>query len=359
MGRLSTPVKIILAVLSAAGVVGAFLFLRNETVLEQNRQSIVSQLSEELLPINEERNDWEAQEEEWLENLEAAQKGKPCVVLCFAYEGATLYNLVYTSMLEYGFTGVFALKNGVIPGEDDEDYIDSDDMEEMLDYGWEYALYFADETVYGDEDADDSEASVTETVTYTGQEWLNWIDSFQDTLIGYGMTASELLLCTQEQYDSVADSSITSRGFTTVVVADEESFPGVSEIGDDYWKIDSGVYTQEKELEDELGTAINNGESVVIFINEVVRIAQDTGYSLRSSKLSSLLSYLKEQEEQENLQVCTLSELYKYEAEREETYDSMLKEYAAFREEMNEALDELDAEEEALVEKAHEMTLQE
>lgn len=359
-------VSILLAVLSIAGIVGAVLFLRTETQSAQKRQSVVRSLSSKLEPINEERKDWQAQDKEWQDRIMEKKKGVSCVLLCFDDISAGLYKNVFNTIDDYGFKATFSLKNGVIPGIDESD-MDEEEFQEILDFGWEYAYSFTREAgADGEEEsADGAQEEQTEENTeeqeeiITGKNWLEQIDQFKERLTEYEMTVPEVLFCTKEQYDSVLEKDITSRGIQMVRVLDTEGFPYVSEAEKGLWRIDSGLYTQRSDLGNKVETAVQNGEDLVISINEVLRISRNAKDDLTSSKLNSLLGSLKSMEEQELVHIFTFSEYSEYKKKEAKEYKELLAQYAAFREEMNAAIASLDQRENELVEEAKKITEQE
>lgn len=354
MERPSRLVSIILAVLSLVGIVGAILFLRNEKKLAQQRQDTVSSLSAELEPISEERNQWKTEDSEWQNKLSEQQKGTACVLLCFDGLEEELYNIVYKSMEAYGFKATFSLKNGKIP-DGEEDCIDAEDFQEMLDNGWEYAISFVDEP-QPDEGENDTEYADEENESEQVEEsWLEKIDSFQVRLAENQLAVPDVLFCTQEQYDSVSETELSSRGFCMVRVLDMEEFPYISEKTDGLWKIDSGLYVQKKKLDSQLDGLIQSGNAMAISINKVVRISKDAEYDLSSAKLNALLSYLKEKEEMDQVNIFTFSEYEQYVEQQEAEYKSLISEYADFKQRMNAALEALDAKEQEIVMRAKAM----
>ena len=140
-----------------------------------------------------------------------------------------------------------------------------------------------------------------------------------------------------------------------VRVLDMEEFPYISEKTDGLWKIDSGLYVQKKKLDSQLDGLIQSGNAMAISINKVVRISKDAEYDLSSAKLNALLSYLKEKEEMDQVNIFTFSEYEQYVEQQEAEYKSLISEYADFKQRMNAALEALDAKEQEIVMRAKAM----
>ena len=357
-------VTMLLALLSVSGIVVGVLFLYNERRLEQKRQDTVGRLSLELEPINEERNEWEKKDEEWLNTLTEKKKGISCIMLCFDDTGNEMNNSVFQKMDNYGFRGTLSLKNGVLPG-DEGSSLGSEEFQEMLDSGWEYAVSFDSGVQYeteedvGDAENDTEAESDTDSEVIIGQEWLGQIDDVLARLAEYQWKMPTALFCTREQYDSVSGKDISSRGFSMVRILDTEKFPVIAEREDDLWEIESGQYTQRSDLGNCVDIAIQKGESMAITVNKVVRISKDADFDLSSSKFDSLLSSLKSYEEQEMVHMFTFSEFYEYTEKEEAEYKQLLSQYASFRAEMNEKMEELEQKEQQIVEESRNRMQQE
>ena len=353
-------VTILLAVLSVVCVLVAGLFIRNETRLATERQKTVAKLSAELEPINEERNEWQSKDDEWQKSIAEKQKGKTCILLCFDSLNDFIYDTAFNKMDEYGFKGTFSLKNGVIPGSE-ESAISSDKFHEMLDSGWEYAISFGESNPDSNEESSEENEQETETVdeygVKTGTEWLDQIDSFRQRLEENELSVPGILFCSSEQYDSVTEEELENRGFQMIQIQSIDGFPTIDlDEESSILKFEGGFYTQRSDLGSNIEQAVQKGESLVININNIVRISKNSDYDLTTSKFDSLLSQLKNFEEQEMLNVFTFSEYSEYIQKEKKEYKKLLAEYGTFRTEMNDKMQELDNEEQKLVEEAKEAT---
>lgn len=358
MRRINRLVTVLLILLSAAGIALAAKFLRHEQELDNARQAKVSNLASQLQPINEKRLEWQAKDKEWQASLEEKKKGTPCILLSFDNMGSSLYETMYEMMEQYGFRATFTLRNGWIPAED-EGLITGEEMREMLHRGWEYALSIGEDPVPEEDEEDDDywyQEEETETESETDAEALSFmarVDNSLDAISDAGLELPETLFCTGDQYEETTDTKLAGRGFKMVRVLSEDGFPVIGEQGDKIWKIDGGLYNQkDTDIEDVLDQAVQNKNSVSVSINEVLKISKEPEYDLSLMKFSSLLNYLKGLEEQGAINVVTYSEFYQYEEEQAAEYDALTKEYAAFRQEMNEDIKALDAQEAQIVEEA-------
>lgn len=358
MRRINRLITALLILLSAAGIVLAVLFLKKEQELETERQTRVAKLSAQLQPLNEKRNEWQAQNKEWQNRLAEKKKGKSCILLSFDNMSETLYETMFDMMDQYNFRGTFALRNGIVPSWE-EGYLTSEEFDEMMRRGWEYALSIGEmpePSLDEEEDRDYREEQESESETEQGGKPESFQSRINDALASLeaaGMELPTTILCTAEQYEEIGETVLARKGFQMAGVIDEESFPSIAGKGDFIWRIDCGLYKQKDvDIETVLSVAIDNSESVAISINEVVKISKDASYDLSLMKFSSLLNYLKGQEEQERINVLTYSEYYQYQEEQEREYEALTAEYAAFRQEMNSDMAALDAMEQEIVEEA-------
>lgn len=366
----------IFILLTAAGVVLGAVFLREEARLEQQRQMRVTELSQKLQPFNEERKQWEAQDKEWVAKLEEQRKGRPCVLLNFDSMSSNLYETIFEMMEQYGFRGTFAFRNGRLPGSRMTD-VTRYEFDELMHSGWEYALSFGEEREVDEtlsywerkeeelEEEQEKEKQSDELLSLeipensegqeTAQTYLEQLDSYIALLQANGVTLPTTLFCDGDQYVQTTEEALAQRGFQMVCVKEEESFPQIGERGTQIWKIDSGVYKQKDEdIVKELDKILTGGGSVAIFINDVQKLSKDASYDLSLTKFTSLLNYLKGKEEQGEIYLLTYSELNQYEEQQAQEYETMTREYAAFHQEMDAALEELDQSEQAIVEKLRE-----
>ncbi len=358
MRRLNKLITALLILLSAAGIVLAVLFLKKEQELETERQARVAKLSAELQPINEKRKEWQEQDKEWQGRLAEGKKGKTCVLLSFDNMSETLYETIYKMVDQYNFRATFALRNGMMPFWDEEE-LSYEEFEEMMHRGWEYALSIGEMPEQATEAEEDDwtnqeeQESETESETERPAKPKSFQSQMKEALAlleESGLEAPTTIFCTAEQYEEIGETVLARSGFQMAGVTDTESFPVIGERGEYIWKIDCGLYKQkDTDVSKVLAAAIDNGESVAIRINDIVSISKDSSYDLSMMKFSSLLNYLKGQEEQDRVNILTYSEYAQYQKEREREYKALAAEYAAFRQEMNDDIEVLNAMERAIV----------
>lgn len=385
MRRLHKAVTFLLIVLCIAGAAFSYQFMKKEQQRATMRQQEISEVSKQLEPINQKRREWEKQDKEWQATLAEKQTGRTCVLLGFDNMSRELYDTIFELMDQYGFRGTFAMRNGKMPSwetEKSDEYTSSEMMQEMLDAGWDYALSIGEEPSGEDEeetqytpdfsdefgdiaaqsemmsgeetDAPDEDGTKPETESESETEERGFLGELEDAvtrLSENGYTQPATLFCTREQYGEATDKKLADIGFTMVSVADTQDHPVIDQKANEeesskLWVIDTGVYTQrDDQMEKELDAIVAKQQSVAISINEIVKISRDIDYDLNLTTFTSLLNYLKELEADRKINVLTYSEYYQYEQLRKEAYESALAEYAAFREEMLAALEDLDVQE--------------
>lgn len=363
MRRMNGFVTFLLVILSVAGIGLAAVFLKHENQLATQRQQKMAQLNEQLQPINAQRKELQEKDKTWQKSLEEEKKGKPCVVLCFNTMEEEVYATMYDMMEQYGFRGTFALKDGHVPGYSD-DAVTGSEVSEMLDDGWEYALAedlnagkttedelsFLNETeTEADTDQEEAEESSEEGSNASFREQL---DAHISTLDEYQMSRPQTIFCTQQQYDQLSTADLTEKGIQAVCILNEAEFPILEESEEDNVRVlQAGVYTQQDmKVEETLTNAINNNKSMVICMNSVKKISEDAGYDLSITKFTSLLTTLKNLEDQGEIYVLTFSELLQYEDQKDQSYEKLASQYAKFKEEMNQKLKELNQQEQQAVE---------
>lgn len=370
MRRLNGLITALLIILCAAGVTAAVLFLQQEKEAAELRQAKVSELSEKLQPINVERREWQGKEKEWQMQLAEGAKGKTCILLGFDNMSENLYETMFDMADQYGFRATFAFRNGRIPYWE-EGYVTPEELQEMLDAGWEYAVSVGEEQIiYEDEDgtvwtgsspeyvqgeseiADESwTENEFETETERPKSWLVRLDEAVESLELGGLSVPKTVFCTAEQYAETTDSDLARKGFLMAGVLNGEDFPLIDAEEGKLCRIDCGIYNQrDQNVEKVIGEAVANGDSVAIMMNEIVRISRDAEYDLSLTKYGSLLNYLKSLEEQGLAYVMTYSEYYQYLQERQNEQKELNAQYASFRREMGEALAALDERESEIVE---------
>ena len=380
MRRLNGLITALLVILCAAGVTAAVLFLQQEKEAAELRQEKVSELSEKLQPISDGRREWQDKENEWQAQLAEGAKGRTCILLGFDNMSENLYETMFDMADQYGFRATFAFRNGRIP-DWEEGYVTPEELQEMLDAGWEYAVSVGDEQIiYEDEDgtvwtgsaAEDArredetddgygtaeEAGTgneteteTETETERPKNWLVLLDEAVENLELGGLSVPKTVFCTAEQYAETTDSDLARKGFQMAGVLNGEDFPLIDAQEGKLCRIDCGVYNQrDQNVEKVIGEAVANGDSVALMMNEIVRISRDAEYDLSLTKYGSLLNYLKSLEEQGLASVMTYSEYYQYLQEQQMEQDELKAQYAAFRREMSDALAALDERESEIVE---------
>lgn len=359
MRRLNGLVTALLILLSVAGIGLAAVFLRHENQLAAGRQEKMRKLTEELQPINAKRKELQDKDKEWQKTLENEKEGKPCVILCFNTMNDDVYYTMYDMMEQYGFRGTFVLQNGHLPGYS-ENSVTGEEVSEMLADGWEYALAESVESQKEDEDdlsfllTDDEVAEAeTDIITGGGGEEKGWLEQLDDHLAVLEESQWDkpvTVLCTTEQYEQTSDAKLAEKGFQMACVLDEEEFPTVGENGENLWRLDSGLYTQKDlKVEETISNAVKNKKSMVIAINEVVKISADAGYDLSVTKFTSLLNSLKNLEEQGEIYVLTFSEFYQYGEQQAQVYEDLAAQYAKFRQDMIQQIKELDQQEQEIV----------
>lgn len=362
MRRMNGFVTFLLIVLCMAGIGLAAFFWKQESELSAQRQQKMEQLNEQLQPINAKRKELQEKDKTWQKSLEEEKKGKPCIVLCFNTMEEEVYDTMYDMMEQYGFRGTFALKDGHVPGYSDE-AVTGSEVSEMLDAGWEYAiaenlsagkatdngLSFLNETETETESKEDQNEESTEEGT--SLSYIDQLNSHLSTLDEYQLSRPETIFCSQEQYDQMSASVMTQLGIKTVCILNEDEFPVLDDPDGDIRVLEAGVYTQQDmKVEESLQNAVDNHKSMAICVNSVKKISEDAGYDLSITKFSSLLTTLKNLEEQGDIYVLTFSELLQYEAQKKSTYEELTSQYAKFKEDMNKQLEELNQQEQQAVE---------
>lgn len=361
MRRMNRFITALLIVLSFAGAGLAAMFLKHENELAVGRQEKLRKLTEELQPVNEKRKELQNKDKEWQKTLEDEKKGKPCVMLCFNTMDDEVYYTMYDMMDQYGFRGTFVLKDGHLPGYS-EDSVTGEEVSEMIEAGWEYAL--AEETdlqkggtdelsILLESETETEEAAEMETVpdeTETGLSWIERLDEHLGVLEAQGMSKPFAVLCTKDQYSQTSAKELANRGLQTVCILNEEEFPAIEESEEGIPVFEAGLYTQNSQkMEEAIDHAVQNKNSIAVCINSVVKISEDAGYDLSVTRFSSLLNKLKGLEEQGEIYVLTFSEYNQCLEQQEKAYQELLTQYAKFRQDMNEQIKELDEREESIV----------
>ena len=321
------------------------LFIKNEEKLAVKRQEQVNELAVKLQPVNEERKKWQDEDKAWKDSMDKKIKGESCMLIAVDNIERNLYDTIFTMMAQYGFKATFTLKDGQLPeSPDTEDkdrtYINTEQFQEMLDAGWEYAV------------------SVTEP-EITEAEQNNWIEQV-DAVIGrlnegkIGLTS--VIFTTASQYSAENDPELISRGFREVSILNKEKASVITDSEEDFLHIDSCFLNQNNmDIEQTMDKAASGRQSMAVTVNEVLRISKDGDTDVSLTKFTSFFNKLKGMEEQGLFQIMTYSEYYDYQKQLEINKEKLLAEYKEFKQEMKVKMAELDQQEQEIVKKAEDI----
>lgn len=339
MRKMNIGISGVLIFLSVIGIACGIFFLHRENRLAAEQRTRTRQMARELAPIQEQRRQIKALDDEWQSRLEEAKWGKPCVILLFNTMNRELYSVIYDLMEQYGFHGTFVLQNGNLPG-GNRSLISRGEVSALLNVGWDYAIA---ENVNAGKEGNNELA--------TGEADTDWADMLDRHLASLGtMSRPSTLLCTESQYAKITNEYLIEREFKNVCVLNMTDFPTLAKPEGDVWLLDAGVYTEnDSKVLNTLSAAVKTGRSMMICINEIVSESEAADYNLTVNKFQSLLTSLKALVDQEIMDVRTISEYRQYEEEILKGYRELEMQYAAFREEMDQKITELDEQEQAIL----------
>lgn len=335
--------KALLILATVAGLVFAAWIIKQDEVETEERQAAVDELEEELKPLLEERAVWKEKDDEWKKRLDEKVKGESCVLISIDNMDKNLYDTIYMMMAPYGMRATFSLKGGHILSNPDaeakeKDYIDTEQFQEMIELGWEYAV-----------SADDLEedAEGTEEITY-----LERLDEALQGLENQGLEQPQTVFLNTADYSQEVKAGLIERGFTMANVISTKTDAVIGERAEDIFQIDSVLLNQgNNSIEQLLDQAAANRQSIAVSINNVIRISKDSDTDVSLTAFSSFLNRVKTLEEQGLFQVMTYSEFQEYQIQKEKDTARLTKQYSEFKSEMQVRMEEIDQEEKEIVER--------
>lgn len=337
--------KALLILAVVAGLVFAVWIIKQDEAETAERQMAVDELEAELQPLLEERSEWKEKDTEWQKKLEERTKGESCMLISIDNMDKNLYDTIYMMLAPYGMRATFSLKGGHTLSdpeaqEKEKDYIDTEQFQEMLDMGWEYAVSVDD--VDEDEEETDTEES----------SYLERLDAVLQGLEYQGLEQPKTVFLAAAENSDEVKAGLIARGFTMENVISTKSDVFIGEMTEDIFQIDSVVLSQgNTTIEQLMDQAAANRQSIAVSINDVLRISKDSDADISLTGFSSFLNRLRTMEEQGLFQIMTYSEFYEYQKQLERDTVRLTKQYSEFKSEMKARMEEIEQEEQEIVER--------
>ena len=363
-GKKNVFANILLFLGSVGCAILFILFIRKEEGLTAVRQAEVNALTEDLKPINDERKKWQDEDKQWQKTLDEKTNGESCMLLAVDSMERNVYDTIFVMMAQYGFKATFTLKDGQMPEdpetkERDKVYIDSEQFQEMLDAGWEYAVSVSEPETSGE--AEDGQAGQHEEAddSVTEQEgWITQLDAALARLEENKLEQPLTVFAPPSRYSAGDDAELIERGFKGISIVNSNKTPTIAQTEGDLLHIDSSLLTQNNmSIEQVMDTAAANRQSMAVTVNKVLRISKDGDSDVSIVKFTSFFNKLKSMEEQGLFQIMTYSEYYDYQRQLARNKGKLQNEYKAFKQEMGKRMAELDQQEEEIVSKTRTETV--
>lgn len=335
--------RALLILATVAGLVVAVWIIRQDEAEAIERQEAVDELEAELKPLLDERSEWKAKDGEWKKKLDAKTKGESCMLISIDNMDKNLYDTIYMMMAPYGMRATFSLKGGHILSnpdaeEKEKEYIDTEEFQEMLDMGWEYAVS-VDDVDDDEEDGEEEEVS-----------WLERLDEAVQGLENQGLEQPKTVFLAAAENTDEVKAGLAERGFTTENVISTKTDAVIGEMTEGIFQIDSVLLNQDNtSIEQLMDQAAANRQSLAVSVNEVLRISKDGDKDISLTSFSTFLNRLRTMEEQGLFQIMTYSEFQEYQKQKEKDTARLTKKYGEFKSEMKVRMEEIEQEEQEIV----------
>lgn len=259
--------------------IGLYMHYIGET--EQTRRA--SQLDEAVGPLYARINDLERERTSLEKLYDSKINGVGTVGLLYVGAETEVYELAYSQMKEYGYSGVIALSDDSFP--DEEGYMSDEQFDELLSNGWEWCVVFPA----------DSETPKDDVTSLIRKAKAN----------GFGSTST--VYFPEGSYTSEYDEWLSERGFSTILHHGENDMSVIGTVSNEVIWTCGAVNWRSKLRRHYLSAAVEDRGNIFFEIHlQKDNINGDSVYH------NSLLSVLKEYCEDNQLEVMTPTQAETY-----------------------------------------------
>lgn len=330
IGKIMLPILLIVLV--------GLIFVKGK---EQDEQQKL--LSEEIKYITSVKKDITEKEEEiqqLKENRERKINKKASITLCIDQMTPNLYDQVKPIFDSYGLTGVFVIKNGILPGS--KDSITKEQYDRMLQDGWDVAVGGWDDlNLEREEDL---------------EIWEERLNKLIDQMDEQKLKVPIYYYFEESTYTDRCDDILQDCGFRVIChYGDESTFYGLD--WNKEWNL-IGVYrvSQSNYEIEELMSKLQDHKAAIILSTRYIGTVQNNNLDCTTASYRTVLESIQALKEEGIAEVFSLSELYNT---RLQTYIDADKQDNTYKEELNKKqteLQELEKEWESIFKQEKKMT---
>lgn len=305
----------------------AGLFYWDKKDQEKVQSSISTEEEKKEEAAWELENQIEKEDSDWQRKMDKKSKGEPSVLVTVSSIDESLYTKIYPKMQEQGYKGMFALSDGVIPGEKDGE-ITREQFEDLLNNGWNYAFSI---TAKRDEK--------------NSAEWLKALDVAIARWKENGIENPGILVCQNGQYTDDLQNELKNRGIHFIVEIKDKQITFEGDYKEDWHKMES-VFLKEdySNVTTMMKSAKEAGQSLGITLYCAKDQVANTEKELSVKKLDQFISQLEDMTK-DGYQILSYGEYIDSRKKSNGELAEMKKEYEAFRKDKQEQLEQIDANE--------------
>ncbi len=284
LGKIMVP--ILLAVL-----IGLMVVNRKE---QREQQQVLEEQANYITSVKRTITQKEEEIQELKEKRELELNTKVSIALCIDQMEPELYSEIKPLFDDYGLKGVFVIQNGVLP--DSEDTITKEQYNELLEDGWEVAIgNWDDLSLDREEDR---------------QVWEKRLDELMEQMKIQGLSIPRSYYFERNTYVTECEEILKERGFQIIChFGGAGSFYGLD--WNEEWN-PIGVYPISQfnlELE-EMMEDLEKHAAAIVFSTRYIGTLEDTSLDCSISSYRTILDTIQELQDNERVEVLTLSELY-------------------------------------------------
>ena len=288
----------------------------------------IKQIAKQLQPYEQEKFRVETEITKLERIYKWKIKGDSRVILFFDQMDHNLFEEVYPLLSQYGYKGVFVLKDGKLPG--DEGMISKEQYEILLDNGWEAALG-------GNEEMGQQSG-------YKKEQWVKYLDSYIKKLKAVGLAVPKIYCYGKGEHQDGFDEILKEKGFTMVRQYDVSR---TSVANGSLAKALSyiqcvPIYSGQSSVMESLINFASNHQSISISTRYVEKMPTDLSIDTKIDKYILLLDYLGELETENQVKVVTFTEYSQYQRKLSIISRKYKMEWTNKVKELNLRLDEID-----------------
>ena len=282
---------------------------------EQKRQEYYRQIEIEARPLRLEQSDLETQLADLKRNYQNKLTGTASLELLLTEPSSEFVNVIEPLMAEQELTGVLALSKEQLSGQ--SEMPDDDRLEELLGKGWSWCLYYGENQ---------------------NQNISEWLAEAVNLSTEHGLPEPKAVYFKADTYSFDYDTQLQEAGITILIHHGEEELPLIADAGEEadaLWKVGACGWNGDG-TSDRLRNIMSQGRNLVFTVG-----TDTSGEAFESSQFKSMVSTLKNYEQQGSLTVTGLEQAREHLIMQPDNNGQEEADYEKQKEELEQQIDEL------------------